>query len=65
MVGGVLMSVYYSSDHRGYYSATEIVGGHAKLSCATPTKWKFGDVCNSEVLYSAQKNVSPAILPST
>ena len=47
---------------RGYYSATENVGGHAQLSCATPTKWKFDDVCNSAVLYSAQKKVSPAIL---
>jgi len=62
MVDGDFQSVYYSSDHRGYYSATENVGGHAQLSCATPTKWKFDDVCNSDVLYSAQKKVSPAIL---
>ena len=62
MVGGDFMSLYYSRDHRGYYSATENDGGHAQLSCTTPTKWKFDDVCNSEVLYSAQKKVSPVIL---
>lgn len=62
MVGGDFMSVYYSSDHRGYYSPRENVGRHAQLSCATPTKWKFDYVCNTEVLYSAQKKVSPAVL---
>ena len=31
MVGGDFMSVYYSSDHRGYYSATENVGGRAQI----------------------------------
>jgi hypothetical protein len=61
MVGGDFMSVYYSSDHRGYYSGTEN-GGHAQMSYATPTKWKFDYVCNREVLYSAQKKVSPAML---
>lgn len=52
MVGGDFLSVYYSSDHRGYYSATEDVGGHVQLSCYT-TKMDIDDVCNSEVLYSA------------
>lgn len=31
MVGGDFMPVYYSSDHRGYYSAAENVGD--MLSC--------------------------------
>jgi hypothetical protein len=30
MVVGDFMSVYYSSDHRGYYSATENDGGLAQ-----------------------------------
>jgi hypothetical protein len=38
MAGGEFMSVRYNSDHRGYYTAAENVGRHAKLSCAPPKK---------------------------